>query len=1064
MRVSERAGIDPIGGGASSKRRSRFRLVLCTGLAAILVPLATAGAVLAPGSAGAAGTDWSAYLNGPSHSSYNPAATSITVPGIQGGNLQPVWRWSPPASPNAGEPTIMATPVVYDGVFYVGVGDGIFYAVSESTQQILWSDSLGLRLPAPGGGCGTAAQGIYSTATVAPDPSNGVETVYVNSQDGNLYALNASTGAVEWKSQVDKPSSTEDDYFAWSSPTVANGDVYIGIASWCDLPLVPAGVIGFNQSTGAQIGMWNSLPPGDQGASVWGSLGVLPDGDVIATTGNAYGSYEDQPLYNESIVRLNGSKLTFEDGWQVPQDLRVDDGDFGSSPTSFTGDINGVETPLVGACNKDGYYYALNPSDLAAGPVWEYEMSQGGGGDECDAAAIWNGSDLIEAGGAPTTINGTFYSGSVQELNPSNGQPIWQTGLPGPPIGSCSEDGEGVVACSVYTGDTPEDMGFYLLNANNGQIIEHISTPGSFLFAQPVFDNNDLIVAGRDGIGVTAYEITSPGSAITSVSPSTVTGGAASTITLKGSGFESGAKVFISGTLVGGQHGTSVKSSTDLTFTLTPAAEALGGPRDITVVEPGSPHVAETCTACLDIQSKLEITAPSRLPAGTQWQYYDSSIGITGGVAPYSVSITSGQLPQGMSLDQNGDLTANEITSAGTYTFTVQVTDSTTPTPQVATATYTLDVTAVAEPQTINFTSTNPSPAPVGGPTYRPTATASSGLPVTFTLDSTSTGCTLSGGVVSFVSVGTCIIDANQAGNAAWAPAVVQQSITITPGPNGMTVSPSTVSAGSTGNTLTFTYFAATGGLSGGELTLAVPTGWPDTPSTKPTSAGYVASTCGTVSVAVRTIKITGVTLAAGQTCTISYGSTTGGGKGAAAPSTSATGPYTFSASEASTSSGTLTALATTPVVTVSAANGSGTMTVSPSTVNVGSGVGSPAVTFTFTYTAAAGGLNRGEVKLTVPTGDWPDAPSTLPSAAGYVTTTCGTVFTITGRTIAVTGVMLAGAQTCTIVYGSTAGGGVGAAAPEDLGSYKFPASEASTASGKPVALATSPVVTIVDS
>ena len=262
--MSEGAATGAIGRWVrSSKWRGRIRLVVSAWLAAIVVPLATGSAVLTSGSASAApSTDWTAYLNGPSHNSYNPAATSITVPGIEAGNLQPVWRWTPPASPNAGPPAIMATPVVYNGVFYVGVEDGIFYAVNETTQQIVWSDSLGLRTPAPGGGCGNVAQGIYSTATVAPDPSTGVETVYVNSQDGFMYALNAATGAVEWKSQVDNPSSTVDDYFAWSSPTVANGKVYVGLASWCDLPLVSAGVIGFDQSTGAEIGMWNSLPPG----------------------------------------------------------------------------------------------------------------------------------------------------------------------------------------------------------------------------------------------------------------------------------------------------------------------------------------------------------------------------------------------------------------------------------------------------------------------------------------------------------------------------------------------------------------------------------------------------------------------------------------------------------------------------------------------------------------------------------------------------------------------------------------------------------------------------------
>ena len=140
---------------------------------------------------------------------------------------------------------------------------------------------------------------------------------------------------------------------------------------------------------------------------------------------------------------------------------------------------------------------------------------------------------------------------------PRLGSPSGRRDYRARPIGSCSEDGQGVVACSVYTGDTPEDMGYYLLNASNGQVIEHISTPGAFLFAQPVFDNNDLIVAGRNGIGVTAYEITTPGAPITSVSPSTITAGVTSTITLTGSGFQSGAKVFVSGTLVGGQHGTS---------------------------------------------------------------------------------------------------------------------------------------------------------------------------------------------------------------------------------------------------------------------------------------------------------------------------------------------------------------------------------------------------------------------------------------------------------------------------------------------------------------------------
>jgi hypothetical protein len=83
--------------------------------------------------------------------------------------------------------------------------------------------------------------------------------------------------------------------------------------------------------------------------------------------------------------------------------------------------------------------------------------------------------------------------------------------------------------------------------------------------------------------------------------------------------------------------------------------------------------------------------------------------------------------------------------------------------------------------QTINFTSTAPSNATTGGPTYTPTATATSGLPVTFTIDATASSvCSISGGIVSFNAVGTCVINADQAGNANYKPATKgQQSFAV---------------------------------------------------------------------------------------------------------------------------------------------------------------------------------------------------------------------------------------------------------------------------------------------
>jgi uncharacterized repeat protein (TIGR01451 family) len=92
---------------------------------------------------------------------------------------------------------------------------------------------------------------------------------------------------------------------------------------------------------------------------------------------------------------------------------------------------------------------------------------------------------------------------------------------------------------------------------------------------------------------------------------------------------------------------------------------------------------------------------------------------------------------------------------------------------------------SLAAPQTITFSSTQPTNATVGG-TYTPTATASSGLPVTITIDtSSSLVCSISGGMVTFNAPGNCVIDANQMGNAAYtaAPQVQQMIKVMLPAP-----------------------------------------------------------------------------------------------------------------------------------------------------------------------------------------------------------------------------------------------------------------------------------------
>jgi hypothetical protein len=159
--------------------------------------------------------------------------------------------------------------------------------------------------------------------------------------------------------------------------------------------------------------------------------------------------------------------------------------------------------------------------------------------------------------------------------------------------------------------------------------------------------------------------------------------------------------------------------------------------------------------------------------------------------------------------------------ASGQAAFTVK--DSTaepvtyTATSGSVTVTQTGSVTFQALAQSISFTSTAPSQAVVGGPTYTVSATGgASGNPVTFSIDPSSTsGCHVSGSTVSFAAPsGTCVINANQAGNAQYAAAPqLQQSfavrvlvITTTALPGGTVAQPYSATLSAVGGNLPYTW------------------------------------------------------------------------------------------------------------------------------------------------------------------------------------------------------------------------------------------------------------------
>ena len=196
-------------------------------------------------------------------------------------------------------------------------------------------------------------------------------------------------------------------------------------------------------------------------------------------------------------------------------------------------------------------------------------------------------------------------------------------------------------------------------------------------------------------------------------------------------------------------------------------------------------------------------------------------------------------------------------------------------------------------------------------------------------------------------------------------------------GKGTMTVTPKFFSANVTGETLTFTYTAASGGMSNGDIEISLPAdGWDGTLSS--ISSGTIASSASP-------FHVSGVTLSAGSTLTLSVTNIS---------VTSNTGAHTFVTKTRSSASGTLTSIAASPVVTVMAADGSGTMTVSPASVPAGE----TGQTLTFLFTVPDGGMNFGALWINLPTGGW---NGTLSSASSGTISSSSAPFLVTGITLA---------------------------------------------------------------
>lgn len=347
--------------------------------------------------------DWPTYLADNARTGSNSAETAITTTTVS--NLKTRWKYTTGG-------TISTQPVEANSMVYWGSWDGNEYATDLSGNKV-WSTFIST----PTQRCSTSVYfGVVSTAAVSTISIDGTPTsvLFVGGKNA-LYALDAMTGAVIWKTILNPSSAT----LIWSSPFVYNGSVYVGVSSVEDCPLIQGALVQLDATTGTIGHTFYTVPNGCLGVSIWSSPTIdEASSTVYITTGNA-GACSTKEIYASAIVALNASDLSVVDYWQVPKVEQINDDDFGATPTLFTATSGAT---MVGAVNKNGTFYAFNRASLSSGPVWRAKI---GIGRINIAPAAWDGTALYIASRG-TTINGTKCYGSLRAVNPDTGAFIWE--------------------------------------------------------------------------------------------------------------------------------------------------------------------------------------------------------------------------------------------------------------------------------------------------------------------------------------------------------------------------------------------------------------------------------------------------------------------------------------------------------------------------------------------------------------------------------------------------------------------------------------------------------------
>ena len=375
------------------------------------------------------GPRWNGWGADLSNSRFQPAAmaglTQDQVP-----RLQLKWAFGFPGATAAN-----AQPTIVGGLVFVGSGDRKVYALHAKSGCTRWVFA-------------TEAN-VRTAISFAPISGKDRFGVFFGDVDANAYAVNATTGALVWKTKVEDHPAAQ----IIGAPTLYSGVLYVPVSSNEELTgsrptyqccTFRGSVAALDAATGMQIWKAYTIPEpprpttrnaigtqlyGPSGAAVWSAPTVdVQRGVLYVATGN---SYSNPPAETSNAVlafdlatgrMLWHRQATAKDSFVIscfgadktncPEDHGPDH-DFGQSPILVTLH-NGQRELVIG--QKSGVVHALDP-DQEGKILWQTRIGKGGplGGIVWGSAAD---QDRVYVANSDLRV---FSDGGTWRLNPDAG-------------------------------------------------------------------------------------------------------------------------------------------------------------------------------------------------------------------------------------------------------------------------------------------------------------------------------------------------------------------------------------------------------------------------------------------------------------------------------------------------------------------------------------------------------------------------------------------------------------------------------------------------------------------